>query len=409
MSTVLEVVGATGHAASSHSMDRSLHPSSGLHRNGLRIALAGGGTGGHIMPGRHLLAQHPGNLADVLWFCTGRPVEERAFAGLGAELGEVPIERVALALEPDGGGAPRISGLALRTLPAVRAARAALRAHRSEVLIGLGGFTCLPSVLAARSLGIPVALLEINAVRGKATRWLAPFATRVFHAWRGTLPGGRGSAKDVLCGPPLAPRFAAGAVSAARQREARAALGFVPERPLLVVLGGSQGAGALNAFVAAQLAEFLRQGVQVLHQTGPGRCEQGAVERPGYRKLEFVHDVHAALSAATLVLCRGGASTLAEVAALRRPAWVVPYPHHADRHQERNARELGEGVELVLESRLDANFARELVQRTLPSGASELAQRAAVLERLLPLDAAQRIWKELAPMARSSREFAANA
>jgi len=406
---VLEVVDANGDAASSHSMDRSLPVSSAARRSGLRIALAGGGTGGHIVPGRHLLAQQPGHLADVLWFCTGRPVEERAFAGIEADLGGVSIERVALALEPDGGGAPRISGLALRTLPAVRAARAALRAHRSEVLVGLGGFTCLPSVLAARSLGIPVALLEINAVRGKATRWLAPLATRVFHAWSGTLPRGRTSAKDILCGPPLAPQFAAGAVSEERQLEARAALGFVPERPLLVVLGGSQGAGALNAFVAAQLQEFLRQGVQVLHQTGPGRSEQGAAERPGYRKLEFVHDVHGALSAATLVLCRGGASTLAEVAALRRPAWVVPYPHHADRHQERNARELGEGVELVLESRLDANFARELVQRTLPSGASELAQRAAVLERMLPLDAALRIWKELAPLARSSREFAAHA
>ena len=409
MSTVLEVVDANRDAASSDSMNRSHHLPSAARRPGLRIALAGGGTGGHIVPGRHLLAQHPGNLADVLWFCTGRPVEQRAFAGLAEELGSIPLERVALALEPDGGGAPRISGLALRTLPAVRAARAALRAHGSEVLVGLGGFTCLPAVVAARTLGIPVALLEINAVRGKATRWLAPFAARVFHAWRGTLPGGRTSAKDVLCGPPLAPQFAAGAVSAERQRSARAALGFVPERPLLVVLGGSQGAGALNTFVATQLGEFLRQGVQVLHQTGPGRIGQGAEERAGYRKLEFVHDVHGALAAATLVLCRGGASTLAEVAALRRPAWVVPYPHHADRHQERNARELGEGVELVAESRLDASFARELVQRTLASGEPELARRAAVLERVLPLDAAERIWKELAPLARSSRDFAANA
>lgn len=406
---MLEVVDANGDAASSRSMDRSFPLPSAPRHSGLRIALAGGGTGGHIVPGRHLLAHQPRSVADVLWFCTGRAVEERAFAGLDTELGGVEIERVALALEPEGGGAPRITGLALRTLPAVRAARAALRAHRSEVLVGLGGFTCLPSVLAARSLEIPVALLEINAVRGKATRWLAPLATRVFHAWRGTLPGGRASTKDVLCGPPLAPQFAAGGVSEERQRAARAALGFVPERPLLVVLGGSQGAGALNSFVAAQLGEFLRQGVQVLHQTGPGRSEPGAIDRAGYRQLEFVHDVHGALCAATLVLCRGGASTLAEVAALRRPAWVVPYPHHADRHQERNAGELGEGVELVLESRLDANFARELVQRTLPSGASELAQRAAVLERVLPLDAAQRIWRELTTVARSSREFVANA
>ncbi|MCY3000509.1 MAG: UDP-N-acetylglucosamine--N-acetylmuramyl-(pentapeptide) pyrophosphoryl-undecaprenol N-acetylglucosamine transferase [Planctomycetota bacterium] len=368
-------------------------------RSGLRIAFAGGGTGGHIVPGRHLLAHGGRAVEDVLWFCTGRPVEDKAFAGLAEELGAARLERVALRLEPDGGGAPGLGGLAFRTLPAVRAARAALRAHGSQVLVGLGGFTCLPAVLAARSLGIPVALLEINATRGKATRWLAPFAARVFHAWRGTLPA-RAGARDLLTGPPLSPSFAAGGVSEETAARARAALGFQPQRPLLVVLGGSQGAGALNTFVAQHAGEFSRQAVQVLHQTGPGRLEQGAGERDGYRKVEFVHDVHTTLAAATLVLCRGGASTLAEVAALRKPAWVVPYPHHADRHQERNARELGLGVEIVDESRLGASFARELVQKTLPSGTRELARRSAELASAMPLDAAQRIWDEVTLIAR---------
>jgi UDP-N-acetylglucosamine--N-acetylmuramyl-(pentapeptide) pyrophosphoryl-undecaprenol N-acetylglucosamine transferase len=409
VSTVLELVGANGDAASSNSMDRTRPLSHSAPSAGLRIALAGGGTGGHIVPGRHLLAQHGAPLADVLWFCTGRPVEDRAFAGLREELGGAPFERCELELEPDGGGAPTKAGLVLRTWPAVRQARAALRAHGSEVLVGLGGFTCLPAVLAARSLGIPIALLEINAVRGKATRWLAPLSTRVFHAWRGTLPKGGTSERHVLTGPPLAPAFARGSVSEERVRAARVELGFQPERPLLVVLGGSQGAGALNDFVRNHLGEFVRRGVQVLHQTGPGRLEQGAPMRNGYRKVEFVHDVHAALSAATLVLCRGGASTLAEVAALRRPAWVVPYPHHADRHQERNARELGQGVELVEEARLGASFAQELVQFTFGSGARELARRSEELSRAMPLDAAERIWKELAPLARTRRESAARA
>jgi UDP-N-acetylglucosamine--N-acetylmuramyl-(pentapeptide) pyrophosphoryl-undecaprenol N-acetylglucosamine transferase len=371
----------------------------GSVRGGLRIAFAGGGTGGHIVPGRHLLAHGGRAVDDVLWFCTGRPVEDKAFAGLGEELEPAPLERVPLRLEPDGGGAPGLGGLAFRTLPAVRAARAALRAHRSQVLVGLGGFTCLPAVLAARTLGIPVALLEINATRGKATRWLAPFAARVFHAWRGTLPA-RSGGRDVLTGPPLAPSFAAGGVSEEAAARARQALGFHPERPLLVVLGGSQGAGALNTFLAQHAGEFSRQAVQVLHQTGPGKLEQGAKERDGYRKVEFVHDVHTALAGATLVLCRGGASTLAEVAALRKPAWVVPYPHHADRHQERNARELGGGVELVDESRLGASFARELVQLTLKSGTRELARRSAELASAMPLDAATRIWDDVTRIAR---------
>ncbi|NUP97202.1 MAG: hypothetical protein HUU28_13665, partial [Planctomycetaceae bacterium] len=84
----------------------------GTVRGGLRIAFAGGGTGGHIVPGRHLLAHGGRAVDDVLWFCTGRPVEDKAFAGLGEELEPASLERVPLRLEPDGGGAPGLGGLA---------------------------------------------------------------------------------------------------------------------------------------------------------------------------------------------------------------------------------------------------------------------------------------------------------
>ena len=369
----------------------------------LRVAFAGGGTGGHIVPGRHLLARGGVDLADVLWFCTGRPVEARAFGGLDVELGRTPLARVALALEPDGGGAPTLKRLAFRLAPAVLRARRELREHRSEVLLGLGGFTTLPAVLAARSLGLPVAQLEINASRGRATRALSPLAARVFHAWRTTLPSGGETSRDLWTGPPLAPAFAGAAVTPESSERARASIGFRPDRPLLVVLGGSQGAESLNRFVASEIDVFLRQGLQVLHQTGPGRLEQGASERAGYRKLEFVDDVQSALAAATVVLCRGGASTLAEVAAMRRPAFVVPYPHHADRHQERNARELGAGAQIVDQSRLGTSVAHELVLLTTPAGRAELARRAHELERALPLDAAERIWGELSRLIAARR------
>ena len=207
------------------------------------MALAGGGTGGHVQPGLHLLAhaQAQGlDLADVLWFQTGRGVEERAFGGFEERV-PWPVERVSLRLEPEGGGAPGLARLARCTLPAVLAARRALARHGSDVLLGLGGFTCLPAVLAARSLGIPVALLEINAVAGRATRWLAPLAARVLHAW----PPARPSTRHVFTGPPLGPEFALPPPAAAA---ARRALGFPEHIPLVLVLGGSQGAQSLNRF-----------------------------------------------------------------------------------------------------------------------------------------------------------------
>jgi UDP-N-acetylglucosamine--N-acetylmuramyl-(pentapeptide) pyrophosphoryl-undecaprenol N-acetylglucosamine transferase len=373
---------------------------------GPRLALAGGGTGGHVVPGLHVLEHLVGAgppPADVLWFGAGRPIEDRVLAGLDVLLAGVPHERVALSLEPPGGGAPSRVRLALRTLPSALRARRALRAHRSAVLVGLGGYTTLPAVLAARSLGLPVVLLEINAVAGRATRSLAPLATRVLHAWPSTVPPAPGT-RHVLAGPPLAPAFRSGAPTEEEGRAARAALGLAPDRPLLLILGGSQGAAPLNRFGREHAARLVGAGLQVLHQTGPGRASEGvgpdASPGAGLRVVEYLDDVPAALAAATLVLSRGGASTLAEVAARGRPACVVPYPHHADRHQERNARLLGAGVRCVEEAALDGALAEELLRLAGPAGARERAEMTAALARAVPLDGSERLCATLLELAR---------
>lgn len=358
----------------------------------LRLAFAGGGTGGHLVPGLHLLArlgEGPWRLADLVWFTSGRPIEERVLEGLAGAAPGAPVERCVLALEPPGGGAPRLSGLSVRVPPAVRRARAVLRAHGSEVLLGLGGFTAAPAVLAARSLGIPVALLEINASPGRATRALGHLAGRVLHAWPATCARPRG--RHVLVGAPVSRRFRPGA----DPRAAREALGLDPSRPLVCVLGGSQGASALNAFVRAHLSTLLGAGVSVLHQVGPGNAREEAPAVAGYRAVEYLGDVPRALAAADLALCRGGASTLAEVAAMQVPAWVVPYPHHRDRHQERNAEQLGAGARVVPETSLGLATVRRLVALLGPEGAAERRAMASALRARVPADAAGRILDEL--------------
>ncbi|MFO1011738.1 MAG: UDP-N-acetylglucosamine--N-acetylmuramyl-(pentapeptide) pyrophosphoryl-undecaprenol N-acetylglucosamine transferase [Planctomycetota bacterium] len=374
----------------------------------LRLAFAGGGTGGHIVPGLHLLgtaneaAARRANapvVEDVLWFTSGRGVEERVLSGIDRVRGSAAVERVPLPLEPGGGGAPSRSALVLRTPRAVMRARSALVRHRAQVLLGLGGFTALPAVLAARSLGIPVALVEINASPGAATRWLARFSARVFHAWRGTLAASPG-AQNVFTGAPLAPEFTRGAPPLEAVERARAELGFDPERPLLLVLGGSQGAAGLNQFARTHAPAIVASGVQVLHQTGPGRSSEGLPSFTGYRAQEYLDPAWRALAASTAVLCRGGASTLAEIAALRRPAVVVPYPHHVDRHQEKNALELGEGVRIVHEERLGVSVRQDLVRLCEPAGANERARMSAALAHAVPLDGGVRILEELAVLAR---------
>jgi UDP-N-acetylglucosamine--N-acetylmuramyl-(pentapeptide) pyrophosphoryl-undecaprenol N-acetylglucosamine transferase len=365
----------------------------------LRLAFAGGGTGGHIVPGLHILAAaREAQVAplDLVWFTSGRAVEDRVLANLEERAGPVPCERVVLSVEPEGGGAPSRLGLAFKLPASYGQALVALKRHRPQVVVGLGGFTSLPVVLAARRLGIPVALLEINAHAGSATAWLSRFATRVLHAWQATLPTARGP-RDVHVGPPLAPDFAPDSLGPAA---ARAELGFDPEAPLLVVLGGSQGSSALNRFVREHAPSLAGNGVQILHQTGPKKLAEGAEPFSGYQKHEYIDPVRIALSAATVVLCRGGASTLAELAAMRVPSYVAPYPHHADRHQERNARELGEGVRLVQDEALDARFREELARLLSAAGEPEREVMQAALARAMPHGSSLRVLAELSAIAR---------
>ncbi|MCP3916314.1 MAG: UDP-N-acetylglucosamine--N-acetylmuramyl-(pentapeptide) pyrophosphoryl-undecaprenol N-acetylglucosamine transferase [bacterium] len=377
----------------------------GMQAGSVRLAIAGGGTGGHIVPGLHLLDHlraSPSLLTDLLWFTSGRAVEANVLAGLAARAPDARVEEVALSIEREGGGAPSPARLTLRLPPNVLRARAALRAHRSEVLLGLGGFVTAPAVLAARTLGIPVCLLEINASAGRATRTLAPLCARVLHAWDETLPAvDRRGERHKLVGPPLAPGFARRDASPTALAGAKQAIGFDPRLPLLVVLGGSQGARGLNDFVRASVVEWCERGIAVLHQVGPGRRAEGARESEHYRAVEYVADVRATLAAADLVLCRGGASTLAEVGAMGVPAWIVPYPHHADRHQERNARGLGDGVRVVPESELGPGLAEELMHLVSDAGAVERAKMGRALVGSVPSDAAASVVEELFAVRRT--------
>jgi UDP-N-acetylglucosamine--N-acetylmuramyl-(pentapeptide) pyrophosphoryl-undecaprenol N-acetylglucosamine transferase len=357
-------------------------------------------------------------IGDVLWFTSGRSVEDRVMSSSSARGLALDIHRVVLPLEPEGGGAPSRSALVVRTPHAFMRARVALARHRSQVLLGLGGFTTLPAVLAARSLGIPVVLLEINARSGAATRWLRHFAARVLHAWPSTLPAQatidearaaqRGSRSSEVSGqgihrwigPPLPPSLCSGPPTPAEEARARAELGFDPDRPLLVVLGGSQGAGGLNAFLRAHAQALVAGGVQILHQTGPNKLGQGCPAFTGYRALEYADPIDRVLRAATVVLCRGGASTLAEIAALRRPAIVVPYPHHADRHQEENARELGAGVRIVPEARLGISVRNDLAFLCSAAAGDERAHMHEALRAALPTDGSRHLYEELCALGR---------
>ena len=196
-----------------------------------------------------------------------------------------------------------------------------LRRTDADVVVGFGGYVAAPAYLAARRLGIPLVVHEANARAGLANRLGARLTPWVAEAVPGALPHAR------YLGVPLRPAVAH-LDRAARRAEARERLGLDPDLPTLLVSGGSQGSRRLNEATAGAAAALGAAGVQVLHATGP--AHEVSVDRaagdPPYVVVPYLERMDLAYAAADLMLCRAGAMTCAELAAVGLPAVYVPLP-----------------------------------------------------------------------------------
>ncbi|HKD99402.1 MAG TPA: UDP-N-acetylglucosamine--N-acetylmuramyl-(pentapeptide) pyrophosphoryl-undecaprenol N-acetylglucosamine transferase [Planctomycetota bacterium] len=307
----------------------------------MRVLFAGGGTGGHLIPGVALAQSLRASGDEALFLTAGRSLE-------ASLLGEIPF--VDLALER-GRGAPGMASAAARLPGAATSAISVVARWRPAVVVGLGGLASVPGAIAARVRRVPLALLEINAIPGRATRWLAPLARRVFVSSEEAAR--RLRRRAVLTGTPLRPEFE----SPPARAQARAQFGLDRDRPTVLVLGGSQGAAAVNRAVAGALEAIEARGAQLLWVTGPGKEEEARAACSARPKLRasvrgYVREAAAACAAADLAVCRSGAATVAELGAMGLPSIAIPYPHHRDRQQFWNARLLGEGTRVVEEESL---------------------------------------------------------
>ncbi|MFA6003648.1 MAG: UDP-N-acetylglucosamine--N-acetylmuramyl-(pentapeptide) pyrophosphoryl-undecaprenol N-acetylglucosamine transferase [Elusimicrobiota bacterium] len=356
-----------------------------------RIVIAAGGTGGHFYPGL-VLAQELRRRGwqPLLIVRRGDP----ALARLAAE--DLP------AVELDLHGLSRRPGPGWLTLPwkLLRSwglAGRILRDFDPNIVVGMGGYLTLPAVLAARLRGIPCAVHESNSVLGLANRAAAALGSKIFRG----LPPAPGETPGTLTGTPVRPAL----WTPGDARSARLELGLDPAALTVLVFGGSQGARGLNQHAPAALARAAgagaARGLQVLHLAGAQSAEAvAAAYRSGplrARVLPYLEAMDKAYAAADVVVSRAGASTLAELDCLRKPAVLVPYPNAAGAHQEANARILAAAgaARMVLEHQLPDQLAAELTDLlSSPSAAEQRRQMSAAYARLgLPngQDAVQRL------------------
>ncbi|HKQ59921.1 MAG TPA: UDP-N-acetylglucosamine--N-acetylmuramyl-(pentapeptide) pyrophosphoryl-undecaprenol N-acetylglucosamine transferase, partial [Candidatus Polarisedimenticolaceae bacterium] len=281
------------------------------------------------------------------------------------------------------GAAARVVAVAAAGWAVVRCLAWMLR-RRPDLVIGVGGYASGPAVLAARLLGVKTMVQEQNHYPGATNRWLAPRVDAVCvpsEAARERL-GGRG----IVTGNPVRAEFVS--------------IGEPPggERVSLLVCGGSRGAHSINQAMIAALVPLARLSPppRVVHQTGSAdelAVRQAAGDYPGgYDVRAFLDDMPQRLADADLVLCRAGASTLAELAAAGRPAILVPYPHAADDHQRHNAETLQTaGAAVVLPDReLDGSRLAAAVA-TLAADAGRRRSMGRAARGLAVPDAASRI------------------
>jgi len=327
---------------SKDNLKRGVRDNTGGENFPLHLAIAGGGTGGHLFPGiaiaNEWLRKNPEN--SVLFVGTDREFEKKIIAESG-----FAHESIAAA------GIKGLSLLkkfrALVCIPkGIGQAAGILNRFRPHVVLGVGGYSSGPVALAAWLRRTPVVLHEQNLLPGITNRLLARIARRIYLSFSQTLLP-RGKARTILTGNPVREGFLSGGIKEDR-----------PDKPFtILVSGGSQGAHGINTAVCAALA-CLKNPADLffMHQTGT--ADRQAVETAYARQRvqcnvqPFFFDMAARYHAANLVICRAGATTVAEIAAVGKAVIFIPFPFAADNHQVLNARTLAdEGAALMVEEK----------------------------------------------------------
>lgn len=378
-----------------------------------RILFAGGGTAGHVFPAvavaRAMVELDP--TIEPVFAGTADRLEDKLVPAAGFRIHHVAALPLPRRLSP---GLLKVPG-GLRA--AVRRCESIIREEGAVGAVTFGGYVSFPVSRAAHRLDLPLVIHEQNAVPGLANRFAGRWASRIAVTFPGSADRFGHPDRVVVTGNPVRDEMLSLDVDA-RRAEARASFGLDPDTPTLLVFGGSQGARSLNRAIVRAHGLWSEPGqLQVLHAAGASQHGEAAAawekargehDGPRVRCVDFIEDMGAAYAAADIVVCRAGATSIAELTALGRPSVLVPYPHATRDHQMHNARALAQvgGAQVIDDGELTG---RRLVDAVEPwiadADARDGAARAArVFGRR---DAAMQVARIALDLVRDGRPSAA--
>jgi len=304
------------------------------------LLVMAGGTGGHVFPGLAVADKLKQEGWQVSWLGTAERMEAQLVPEYGYEIDFINVVGIRR------NGIKRLLAAPFQISKSIFQARKVLKERKVDLVLGMGGFASGPGGIAAWTLGIPVILHEQNAAAGMTNRLLSYFSKKVLMGFSGAFSG----EKAILVGNPI-----------------RKALLALPEKAIsdaslplkVLVVGGSLGAQILNKIVPEAAMNLDASQLSILHQTGKGNSagvlEAYAQTTVEYKVQDFISDMASAYHWADVIICRAGALTVAEVAAVGLPAIFVPLPHAVDDHQTKNAKSLVNAKAAMLIAQKDLN------------------------------------------------------
>ena len=366
-----------------------------LMNNELRVIVSGGGTGGHIFPAvsiaNAIKAMRPD--AKILFVGANGRMEMERVPAAGYEIKGLPVRGLIRPL-----WSPKNISVMLDFIKSRSMVKSIIRDFRPQVAVGVGGYASAPTLNAAYAMGIPCLIQEQNSYAGVTNKSLAKKAEKICVAYDGMerfFPAER----ILKTGNPVRQALLENTMT---KEEACKAMNLNPEKPVILVIGGSLGARTINDSIAGGIERFDNAEIQVVWQTGKyyaEECERKAEGSKFVKAQAFISDMATAYRAADIVISRAGASSISELCLLGKASILVPSPNVAEDHQTKNARALSDKDAAIFVADKDARTKLVNEAIKLVSDKTRIASLETEVKKLAYHNSAEVIAKEVIKLA----------